>query len=61
MQGSTCTLTTTGANPCFIAYDPAARPADSAIADFTNDRGDTVKSMLRLELGTIDRGEYSKS
>jgi len=59
LQGSTCTLTTTGANPCFIAYDPAARPADSAIADFTNDRGDTVKSMLRLELGTIDRGEYS--
>jgi hypothetical protein len=57
--GTGCTLTTTGANPCFVAYDPAARPADTAIADFTNDRGDKVKSMLRLDLGTIDRGEYS--
>ncbi len=57
--GTGCTYTTTGANPCFVAYDPAARPADAAIADFTNDRGDKVKSMLRLELGTIDRGEYS--
>jgi uncharacterized tannase-like protein DUF6351 len=58
LQGSSCTLGITGANPCFVAYDPAARPADAQIADFTNDRGDTVKSMLRLELGTSDRGEY---
>ena len=57
--GSGCTFTTTGANPCFVAYDPAARPADAAIADFTNDRGDKVKSLLRLELGAMDRGEYS--
>ena len=57
--GTGCTFTTTGANPCFVAYDPASRPADAAIADFTNDRGDKVKSMLRLELGTVDRGEYS--
>jgi uncharacterized tannase-like protein DUF6351 len=59
LQGTACTLGITGANPCFVAYDPASRPADTAIADFTNDRGDTVKSMLRLELGTVDRGEYS--
>jgi hypothetical protein len=57
--GTGCTLTTTGTNPCFVAFDPAARPADAAIADFTNDRGDKVKSLLRLELGTSDRGEYS--
>ncbi|MET0165924.1 MAG: DUF6351 family protein, partial [Vicinamibacterales bacterium] len=56
--GTGCTLTITGANPCFIAYDPAARPADANIADFTNDRGDTVKSMLRLEKGTINRVIY---
>jgi hypothetical protein len=56
--GTGCTLGITGANPCFIAYDPAARPADSLIADFTNDRGDTVKSMLRLEKGTINRVIY---
>src|SRR5438105_3187709 len=40
--GTSCTLTITGANPCFVAYDPAARPMDADIADFTNDRGDTV-------------------
>lgn len=53
-----CTLTTTGANPCFVAYDPASRPADSAIADFTNDRGDKVKALLRMELGSTDRSLY---
>ena len=56
--GTGCTLGITGANPCFVVYDPAARPADALIADFTNDRGAKVKSMLRLELGTADRGEY---
>ena len=56
--GTGCTLTITGANPCFLAYDPAARPANADIADFVNDRGDTVKSMLRLEKGTINRVIY---
>ena len=56
--GTGCTLGITGANPCFIAYDPASRPPDAAIADFTNDRGDTAKSMLRLEKGTINRVIY---
>jgi len=41
--GTGCTLGVTGANPASSAYDPAARPADAQIADFTNDRGDTVK------------------
>lgn len=56
--GTGCTLTVTGANPCFVAYDPAHRPADADIANFTNDRGDTVKSMLRLEKGSINRVIY---
>lgn len=56
--GTGCTLTITGANPCFVAYDPASRPPDATIADFTNDRGDTVKSMLRLEKGSINRVLY---
>jgi hypothetical protein len=56
--GTGCTLGIAGANPCFVAYDPANRPADSDIANFTNDRGDTVKSMIRLEKGTINRVIY---
>ncbi|KLN52827.1 DUF6351 family protein [Variovorax paradoxus] len=57
-EGSGCTFSIAGANPCFVAYEPAARPADGQIADFMNDRGDKVKAMLRLELGTADRGMY---
>jgi hypothetical protein len=56
--GSGCTLAITGANPCFVVYDPASRPADVDIATFTNDRGDSVKSMLRLEKGSINRVIY---
>jgi hypothetical protein len=41
-----------------VAYNPASRPADADIANFTNDRGDTVKSLLRLEKGTINRSIY---
>lgn len=57
-QGSACTPGIIGADPCHLAYDPAKRPADDQIADFTNDRGDTVKHLLRLELGTMGRGMY---
>jgi hypothetical protein len=61
-EGTACTFTITGANACFVPYpvidDPATRPADADIADFTNDRGDTVKSLLRLENGTINRSIY---
>jgi len=58
LQGSNCTFTTTGANACFTAYDPASRPVNSAIADFTNDRGVTVKSLIRVERGSINRTIY---
>jgi hypothetical protein len=61
-EGTSCTFTITGANPCFQPYpvinDSASRPADADIANFTNDRGDTVKSLLRLEKGTINRAIY---
>jgi hypothetical protein len=56
--GTGCTLGITGANPCYVAYDPASRPTDALIADFTNDRGDTAKNMLRVERGTINRAVY---
>lgn len=57
-EGTTCTFTITGTNPCLQVYDPNARPADADIADFTNDRGDKVKALLRVELGTMGRGMY---
>jgi hypothetical protein len=61
-QGTGCTFTLTGANPCFVPYpsvnDPTTRPANSAIADFTNDKGVTVKSLIRYERGSINRTIY---
>lgn len=47
-----------GSTPCFVKYDPAKRPDDAQIADFTNDRGATVKALLRLEEGVMNRGGY---
>jgi hypothetical protein len=58
-QGSGCTLTISGANPCFVEYQPAARPSNAEIADFTNDRGVVAKRLLRLEKGSFSRGTYS--
>ncbi|WP_428142779.1 DUF6351 family protein [Delftia acidovorans] len=57
-QGSACTMGPAGATPCHVAYDPSQRPADSEIADFTNDRGDTVKHLLRMETGVMGRGTF---
>ena len=60
LQGSNCTFATSGTNACFTAYaGPASRPPDSAIANFTNDRGDTVKSLIRVERGSINRTIYT--
>lgn len=59
LQGSGCAFNVSGTNPCFTTYDPANRPADSAIADFTNDRGVTVKSLIRVERGSINRTIYT--
>lgn len=57
-QGTACTFTVTGADPCYVAYDVANPPARADIADFTNDRGDTVKNILRVERGTVNRAIY---
>ncbi|MCR6480512.1 DUF6351 family protein [Variovorax sp. ZS18.2.2] len=61
-EGSACTFTVAvtvpGTTPCFQPYDPKSRPADAQIADVTTDRGDTVKALLRLERGVLDRGIY---
>jgi hypothetical protein len=57
-EGTDCGQQPFGPYACFVQYDPAKRPADADIANFTNDRGDTVKSLLRLELGTMGRSEY---
>jgi len=57
-EGSSCFVTNTGSDPCFVAYDTSNPPADADVANFTNDRGDTVKSILVLERGSMDRGIY---
>ncbi|SCK19643.1 hypothetical protein VAR608DRAFT_1437 [Variovorax sp. HW608] len=54
-----CNFAVTGANACFTAYtpgSPATVPADAA--NITNDRGDTVKYLIRVERGSINRGIY---
>ena len=58
--GTGCTLGITGGNPCYVAYDPASRRRP-LIADFTNDRGDAVKNLIRIERGTINRSLYGSS
>ena len=57
-EGSACTFTIAGADPCFVPYSLATPPARGDIADFTNDRGDTVKSIVRVERGAMNRGIY---
>ncbi len=57
-EGTDCGQQPFGPYACYVQYDPAKRPADADIANFTNDRGDTVKSLLRVELGTMGRSEY---
>ena len=57
-EGGTCLFSNAGANRCFEPYNVASPPADDAIANFTNDRGETVKSIIVLERGTVDRAMY---
>ncbi|HET7340796.1 MAG TPA: DUF6351 family protein [Methylomirabilota bacterium] len=58
-EGGTCVFNIPpAANRCFETFDPANPPADDAIANFTNDRGDTVKSIIVFEKGTVDRAMY---
>jgi len=61
-EGTACTFTLSGADPCFLPYpvlgDPATRPANADIANFTNDRGATVKSLIRVERGVLNRNIF---
>jgi len=57
-EGGTCVFSNAGANRCFEPYNPASPPADDLIANFTNDRGETVKSIIVLERGTVNRAMY---
>ena len=57
-EGGTCVFSNAGTNRCFEPYNSASPPADDAIANFTNDRGDIVKSIIVLERGTVDRAMY---
>nr|WP_231701577.1 DUF6351 family protein [Halopseudomonas xinjiangensis] len=56
---SFCFMTIEGEKPCFIPFNPATPPADSDIARFTNDRGDTVRSIIAVERGALNRGMFS--
>jgi hypothetical protein len=62
LEGSGCVFNITGATACFVAFpsvnDPTTRPVDATIANFTNDRGDTAKSIIRVERGQINRNIY---
>jgi len=57
-DAATCAFTNSGATRCFEPYSLATPPAPADIASFTNDRGDTVKSIVRVERGTANRGIY---
>ncbi len=54
-----CTFDVAEANSCFQPYSRANPPADGAVAQFANDRGDVVRSILAVERGTLNRGMYS--
>ena len=56
---ATCTFGITNENACYTPYDPATMPADADIASFTNDRGVTVKDLIRVERGAINRTIYT--
>jgi hypothetical protein len=62
-EGTACVFAVPNTpNRCFEPFpsinNPASRPPDGAIADFTNDRGQLSKAILRVERGAIDRGIY---
>jgi uncharacterized tannase-like protein DUF6351 len=54
-----CAFGVAGANACYTQYDPNAIPADAAIASLTSDRGVTVKDLIRVERGAINRTIYT--
>ena len=53
-----CRPDTHSPNACFIPFDVANPPLDNKIARFKNDRGDTVRKILAVERGALNRGMY---
>jgi uncharacterized tannase-like protein DUF6351 len=54
-----CTFGVAGDSACYTPYDPSNMPPDAEIASFTNDRGATVKDLIRVERGAINRAIYT--
>ena len=48
-----------GGDPRFQTFDPANPPSPSQIAQTTTDDGQTVPFIIRVETGTVDRGQYN--
>lgn len=45
-------------DPRFAPYNPASPPPSSAIAQTTTDAGQRVPFIVRVETGSVDRGQY---
>jgi hypothetical protein len=45
-------------DPRFLPYDPTAPPPSAAIATTTTDGGQSVPFIVRVETGSVDRGQY---
>jgi len=47
-----------GSDPYFLPYDRTSPPAPALIATTTTDEGRTLPFIVRLETGSINRGQY---
>ena len=47
-----------GQDTYFVPYNPASPPPASLIAQTTTDQGQTVTFIVRVETGSVDRGQY---
>jgi hypothetical protein len=47
-----------GPDAYFLSYNPASPPSAALIAQTTTDQGQTVPFIVRLETGSVDRGQY---
>ncbi len=47
-----------GQDTYFVPYNPASPPPAALIAQTTTDQGQTVTFIVRVETGSVDRGQY---
>src|SRR6266436_8876392 len=47
-----------GHDTYFVPYNPASPPPAALIAQTTTDQGQTVTFIVRVETGSVDRGQY---